>query len=55
MADSPKPDPRALVASEQERRWLEQNGAAIASINAFIDRHGLVAGRLRYRPQRERA
>ncbi len=41
---------RTIVRAEQERRWLEDNRDAIASINAFIDRHGLVASRLRYRP-----
>jgi antitoxin CcdA len=44
---------RTIVKAEQERRWLEENRAAIASINAFIDRHGLIASRLRYRPERE--
>jgi len=44
---------RTIVRAEQERRWLEDNRDAIASINAFIDRHGLVASRLRYRPDRE--
>jgi hypothetical protein len=37
------------VISEQERRWLEENREAIASINAFIERHGLLADRLRLR------
>lgn len=41
---------RNIVRAEQEKRWLEENREAIASINAFIDRHGLLAGRLRYRP-----
>jgi antitoxin CcdA len=41
---------RNIVRVEQEKRWLEENREAIASINAFIDRHGLLAGRLRYRP-----
>ena len=44
---------RAIVRAEQERRWLEENREAIASINAFIDRHGLIASRLRYRPDQE--
>jgi antitoxin CcdA len=44
---------RTIVKAEQERRWLEENRQAIESINAFIDRHGLVASRLRYRPERE--
>jgi antitoxin CcdA len=44
---------RTIVKAEQERRWLEENREAIASINAFIDRHGLLASRLRYRPDRE--
>jgi antitoxin CcdA len=44
---------RTLVRAERERRWLEENREAIASINDFIDRHGLLANRLRYRPERE--
>ena len=44
---------RTIVKAEQERRWLEENRAAIASINAFIDQQGLTASRLRYRPERE--
>jgi antitoxin CcdA len=41
---------RKIVRAEQEKHWLEENREAIASINSFIDRHGLLAGRLRYRP-----
>jgi len=44
MSDKPQ-----HVLTEQERRWLEENREAIASINAFIERHGLLADRLRYR------
>ena len=44
MSENPR------VPTEQERRWLEENREAIASINAFIERHGLLADRLRYRP-----
>jgi antitoxin CcdA len=44
---------RTIVKAERERRWLEENREAIASINSFIDQHGLLAGRLRYRPQPE--
>jgi len=40
---------RTIVRAERERRWLEDNREAIASINSFIDRHGLLAGKLRYR------
>jgi post-segregation antitoxin (ccd killing protein) len=46
-----EPERRPHVATEEARRWLEENRAAIASINAFIERHGLLADRLRYRPQ----
>jgi antitoxin CcdA len=38
---------RSLVRTEREKRWLQDNRAAIASINAFIDLHGLLASRLR--------
>jgi antitoxin CcdA len=44
---------RTIVKAEQEKRWLEENRAAIDSINSFIDRHGLLANRLRYRPGQE--
>jgi antitoxin CcdA len=44
---------RTIVKAEQEKRWLEENREAIASINSFIDRHGLLASRLRYRPDSE--
>ena len=44
---------RAVVKADQEKRWLDENRAAIDSINAFIDRRGLLAARLRYRPDRE--
>jgi antitoxin CcdA len=44
---------RTLVRAEQEKRWLEENRGAIDSINAFIDRHGVLANRLRYRPPQE--
>ena len=44
---------RAIVKAEQEKRWLQENGAAIDSINNFIEQHGLLASRLRYRPERE--
>jgi antitoxin CcdA len=40
---------RNIVRAEQEKRWLEENREAIASINSFIDRHGLLATKLRYR------
>ena len=41
---------RTIVRAEQEKRWLAENQEAIASINSFIDRHGILAGKLRYRP-----
>jgi len=44
---------RSIVRGQQERRWLEENQEAIASINAFLDRHGLLASKLRYRPENE--
>lgn len=44
---------RGLVRAEQEKRWLEENKDAFASINAFIDKHGLPSSRLRYRPDRK--
>jgi antitoxin CcdA len=43
---------RGIVRGEQQKRWLEENQGALASINAFIDSHGLLSNRLRYRPDR---
>jgi antitoxin CcdA len=43
---------RNIVRAEQQKRWLEENRDAFASINAFIDSHGLLASRLRYRPDK---
>ena len=40
---------RAIVRAEREKRWLEDNRAAIDSINSFIDQHEVLASRLRYR------
>jgi antitoxin CcdA len=42
---------RKIVRAEQEKRWREDNRDAIASINSFIEQHGLLAAKLRYRPQ----
>jgi antitoxin CcdA len=42
---------RTIVRAEREQRWLEENREAIESINSFIERHGLLASKLRYRPQ----
>jgi len=42
---------RTIVRAEQEKRWREDNRDAIASINSFIEQHGLLAAKLRYRPQ----
>lgn len=40
---------RRVVRAEQEKLWLEENKDAFASINTFIDKHGLLSSRLRYR------
>ncbi len=42
-----------IVKAAREKRWLEDNREAIASINSFIDQHGLLASRLRYRTPSE--
>jgi post-segregation antitoxin (ccd killing protein) len=34
-----------------DARWLAENREAILSINAFLETYGLLANRLRYRPQ----
>jgi antitoxin CcdA len=44
---------RTIVRADLEKRWLEENRDAIASINAFMDQHGLASSRLRYRPDRD--
>jgi antitoxin CcdA len=41
---------RSIVKAEQEKAWLRENETAIASINGFIEQHGLLASRLRFRP-----
>jgi antitoxin CcdA len=50
MSDTLERRLRSIVRAEQGKRWLEENREAIASINSFIGRHGLLANRLRYRP-----
>lgn len=35
------------VKAERERRWLEENRAAIESNNAFIEAHGMPLARFR--------
>jgi len=37
-------------ARSLKQQWLAENGEAIASINAVMERHGLLASKLRYRP-----
>jgi antitoxin CcdA len=44
---------RAILKVEHERRWREENRAAIESINSFIEANGLLANRLRYRAERQ--
>jgi post-segregation antitoxin (ccd killing protein) len=39
----------AELLDAREKQWLA-NRAAITSINSFIERHGLLADKLRYRP-----
>ncbi len=42
---------RMVVRAEQEKHWLQENQAAISSINDFIGRHALLATKLRYHPE----
>jgi hypothetical protein len=51
LSDEPRRKPERVDLAKRERRWLEENRLAIASINAFIDRHGLLASRLPLPPQ----
>jgi len=34
---------RTLVRAEQERRWLEENGEAIAAYNRRVAEHGVLS------------
>jgi antitoxin CcdA len=43
------PPPTQQAAEE----WYRDNKAAVDSCNAFIERHGLLSSRLRYRAGRE--
>jgi post-segregation antitoxin (ccd killing protein) len=40
-----------VAPMDVEERWLAENREAIASINVFVERHGLLASKLRYRAQ----
>ncbi len=42
-----KQRPLSLMRVEQEKHWRRENRGSIASVNAFIDRHGLLADRMR--------
>jgi antitoxin CcdA len=50
ISNAPESRLRSIVRAEQEERRLEENQEAIASIKSFIDRHGIPASKLRYRP-----
>jgi post-segregation antitoxin (ccd killing protein) len=43
---------RKRVLSQAAKRWLAANRGAIASINRFIAERGLLASKLRFRPER---
>lgn len=51
MSDTLERRLRTIVSAERRKRWLDENREAIESINSFIDRHGLLASRLRYRSE----
>ncbi len=53
ISETHEPRLRTIVRAEQEKHWREENREAIASINAFIERHGLLAGKLRFRPENQ--
>jgi hypothetical protein len=57
MRDQRTPKKPAVdrFSANREARWLAQNQPAIDSINTFIDRRGLLAARLRYRPEQREA
>jgi antitoxin CcdA len=35
------------IKKEKERRWLEENRAAIAAYSRFVEKHGLLSDRYR--------
>jgi post-segregation antitoxin (ccd killing protein) len=43
--NSPKPE------KPGDARWFVENREAVLSINAFLETHGLLANKLRYRPR----
>jgi len=51
VSETPRQSLRGIVQPERQKLWLQENREAIASINAFINRHGLRADHLRLRPQ----
>jgi len=56
MAMIQRPDSaRRHLLKREAKRWRAESGEAIASINAFIERHGLLASKLRYRPRPDEA
>ena len=46
---------RRIITRQQLKRaakhWLTENREAITSINLFIEHHGLLASKLRFRPE----
>jgi post-segregation antitoxin (ccd killing protein) len=46
---------RRTIARQQltpaAKRWLTENHEAITSINIFVERYGLLASKLRFRPE----
>jgi post-segregation antitoxin (ccd killing protein) len=53
MRDESTPRTQAAdqLVADRGACWLEENRRAIDSINTFVDRFGLLAARLRYRPE----
>ena len=39
-----------IARVDREKHWRDENREAFASINAFIDSHGLASSRQRHRP-----
>jgi post-segregation antitoxin CcdA len=43
MPDTSHRDPRVSPATEQERRWLQENREAIEAYNRRVAQHGLLS------------
>jgi Post-segregation antitoxin CcdA len=40
----------SIAMKREAKRWFTENRDAVMSINSFLERHGLLASKLRYGP-----